>query len=378
VRNKIVAMLDRTEESIASTIRDKLRSTGLQTPAEVKRLQSIQRTVELLREKAWSDATDFLLNQMEDLAYQEPLFTQNMFVLSAPVIIETVIPPAIQLKGIALSRPFEGRLLKEWAETMKADDLRRIHAAIQMGMIAGEGSNVIAKRVVGTGLLDGRDGMTEQSRRQVDTIVRTAVQHVANSVRAEFFELNSDIIEAEVFVATLDARTTPVCRGLDGKRFQVGKGPRPPIHMGCRSIRVAVFNDSVLGSRPANAASRALLLDEFTEEQGLPQVDKRSELPFGIRGKFDSFEKKSLKNLIGRVPASTTYDAWLRAQPHSFQNEILGITKAKLFRGGLTLDKYTAVNGTELTLAQLAVKYKDAFKSANLDYSAFLNSRRGP
>jgi hypothetical protein len=51
-----------------------------------------------------------------------------------------------------------------------------------------------------------------------------------------------------------------------------------------------------------------------------------------------------------------------------FQNDTLGITKAKLFReGGLNLDKFVNRNGDELTLAQLAEREAAAFRAAGLD-----------
>src|SRR3546814_10812384 len=50
----------------------------------------------------------------------------------------------------------------------------------------------------------------------------------------------NDITEYR-WVSTLDGRTTSQCRSLDGKVFTIGKGPRPPIHMNCRSTTVAII-----------------------------------------------------------------------------------------------------------------------------------------
>lgn len=363
------ALLDRTEADIAMRIRDKLRnSKGLNTPVEVRRMQALIETVKAIRSSGWNEASSFLFDEMQKLSYQEPIFVAGLMALNAPVIIETVMPPARQLREIALARPFEGRLLSDWAATMEVEDLRRIQSSIQLGMVAGEGSETIANRVFGTMRLKGTDGATEMTRRQVQAITRTAVQYVANSTRDKFFQDNDDIIEAEVFVATLDARTTPICRALDGKHFEVGKGPRPPLHFACRSLRIAYFGEDQLGQRPAKSSTRRMLLDEFTEEEDLDSVDSRDDLPHGTKGQFDAFERTRVRELTGTVPASTSYNEWLRTQSNAFQDEIMGVTKAKLYRdGGLSLDKYVAANGTELTLAQLAAKYRDAFLAAGLD-----------
>lgn len=373
VRNEMAALLEKTEERLAERIRDRLRNTrGLNTPAEVKRMQTLLEDVARIRQVGWSAATDFLINEMVGLSAQEPLFAQGMFAANSTVVIDTVLPPARQLRAIALERPFEGRILKDWAETMRAEDIRRIHSAIQLGMVAGEDSATIARRVIGTRVFNGTDGVTEVTRRQVQAITRTAVQAVANGARDEFFQENADVIEAELFVATLDSRTTPICRALDGKRFEVGKGPRPPMHFACRSLRVASFDADYAGSRPAKASTRKQLLKEFSDQKGLSGISDREDLPKGSKGQFDLFERKRIRELTGQVPAATSYNEWLKGQSKAFQDEILGVTKAKLFRdGGLSLDKYVAVNGSELSLSQLAAKYGDAFKRAGLDPKSF-------
>jgi hypothetical protein len=58
----------------------------------------------------------------------------------------------------------------------------------------------------------------------------------------------------------------------------------------------------------------------------------------------------------------------MKRQPAAFQNDVLGVTKAKLFRkGDLTLDQFIDRRGNELTLKQLASQQADAFKNAGLD-----------
>lgn len=373
VRNRIRSLLDKSEEGIADLIRRRLAAgTGLNSPTDVRRLQALLDAIDKLRQEVWADATSWLEDQMVDLAYQEPIALANMISTVAPVVVSTTLPAPALLKAIALSRPFEGRLLRDWASTLEAEDLRRIHAAIQLGMVAGETTDAITRRVIGTTQLFGSDGVTELTRRQVQAITRTAVQHVANSARDETMRLNADVLLAEQFVATLDSRTTPVCRANDGKQFPVGSGPRPPLHIACRSLRVGVMDGEMLGERPAKASTTKQLLREFTDARKLPRVTSRDDLPRGTKGLYDTFARKRIRELTGRVPAVTSYQVWLQQQSRQFQEDTLGVTKAKLFRdGGLTLDKFVAADGTELTLAQLAVKQAEAFRAAGLDPSDF-------
>lgn len=370
VRNKINELLDQTEPELAALIEKRLNATkGMRKPADVKRFYALIEAIRALRDGAWNQARALLEGEALELAGAEAKFVQQALTLALPVVIDTVLPPASQLREIALSRPFEGRLLKEWAAKLQADDLHRIRTQIQYGMVSGEDSATIARRVIGTGILNGDDGVTSTTRRQVQAIVRTAVQHVANNVRAEFTASNTDLFEEEVIIATLDGRTTPVCRALDHKRFPVGKGPLPPLHIACRSIRVAVIDPEFIGERPAKPTTEEMLVREYKREAGLAPKGRntRQNLPYGHKTKYDAFSRKRIREITGPIPASTTYDQWLRTQSEEFQNDVLGITKAKLFRAGMKLDKFIDRKGDEINLAQLAKKDAQAFIAAGLD-----------
>jgi hypothetical protein len=57
----------------------------------------------------------------------------------------------------------------------------------------------------------------------------------------------------------------------------------------------------------------------------------------------------------------------LRGKPAEFQDEILGVTKGRLFReGGLTLDRFVDSKGREYSLDELRKRDADAFEKAGL------------
>ncbi len=373
VRNRMQSVLDATEQDIADKIAARLAGrSGLAIPVEWRRLQALVAQIEALRAGAWDEANKLLQNELVALALQEPVAVDNMVKVSLPVEVATVLPTNRFLKSIALARPFEGKILSEWAKGMAKDDVRRIGNAIQLGMTAGEDMRTISRRVVGTGALRGADGITELTRRQVDAVVRTAVMHVSNHSRDAYFAENADIIEAEYFVATLDSRTTPVCRANDGKVFPLGKGPRPPLHWRCRSLRVAHLSGTLLGDRPAKPFVQRELVEEYARRNRLGNIRSRDDLPRGTKGDFDSWSRARIREMIGPVPASTTYSQWLARQSRTFQDDTLGVTRAKLFRDGkLPLDRFVNRNGDQLTLAQLAQREAEAFKAAGLNPTNF-------
>lgn len=373
VKNRMQGILDATEQDIADKIISRLGNTkGLTTGVEWRRLQALVSQLEALRARAWDEANDFLKEQTVALSLQEPITIGGILQLTLPVEIATALPANNLLRSIALARPFEGRVLSDWANKMADEDIRRIGNAVQLGMTAGEDMRTIARRVVGTGTLKGADGITELTRRQVEAVVRTAVMHVSNHARDAFFRENADVIESEYFVATLDSRTTPICRANDGKTFPLGKGPRPPLHWRCRSLRVAAINGTLLGDRPAKPFVERELVEEYSRRNNLGLISSRDDLPRGTKGDFDTWSRGRIRELVGPVPASTTYSQWLAKQSQAFQDDTLGVTRAKLFRnGGLPIDRFVNRNGDELTLAQLAQRERAAFRAAGLNPANF-------
>ncbi len=373
VRNMMLGVLARTEEDINDKIRSRLHNNqGLTTPTELRRLQALMDSIRRVREPAWEEANSLLREHMIALSLAENVSLANMVTVTLPVAIDVLMPSDRLLRSIAIARPFQGQILADWAASMEADDLRRIHNSIQLGMTAGEDMATIARRVVGTGVLDFEDGTMQMTRNQVQAVVRTAVQHIANHSRTAWFLENADVVELERFVATLDSRTTPVCRANDGKQYKLGKGPVPPLHWQCRSLRVALFNGVLLGERPAKPFVERELVAQYSRDNGLGNISSRSDLPYGTKGSYDKWARGRMRDLIGPVPADTTYSTWLRGQSRVFQEDTLGIAKAKLFReGGLQLDRFVDRNGNELTLKQLAVKEREAFIAAGLDPGVF-------
>lgn len=71
-------------------------------------------------------------------------------------------------------------------------------------------------------------------------------------------------------------------------------------------------------------------------------------------------------SMNGQVPKKQTYQTWLKRQPVEFQNDVLGPTRAKLFReGGLSLDRFIEpTTGAGLTLDEIKSRNKEAWMSA--------------
>lgn len=373
IRKRIFALLDATEADVRQSVRERLRLYRGRTPTDVKRLQGLINEIKAIRGAAFDKIGEAWTDDLKALAAYEPRFTDATIKHHVPVEIETRLPPVSKLRAIVDTHPFQGRALKGWAKKVRSADLERIEAQIRIGLVQGEGVEQIARRIVGTIRLKGRDGVTQITRANAEGITRTAVNAISNRARAEYFAENKDLFTWELFVAVLDAATTPICRSLDGDRFPIGKGPMPPLHFNCRSLRTALLDPEPIGDRPMKPVTERGLLREFTAKEGLGSVTKRDDLPHGMRGRFDEFAKKRTREMIGRVPAKTSYAEFLKRQGAQFQEDVLGKTRAQLFReGGLPLKKFVNRAGDELTLSELAKREGAAFRRAGLDPEDFL------
>ncbi len=373
-RDKVHKLLDATEKDMAALIRRRLAGArGLEAPADVRRLQTLLKSIRATRLRAWDQVTETWVEELREIARAEPAAIDGMLKTVSPVVLETTLPSVSLLDSIVQTRPFDGKTLRSWASSIRQADISRIEDQIRIGLVQGESSDAIARRVVGTARLRGRNGVTEITRRQAAGITRTAVNAFTNQAKREFYRANADVFEEELYTATLDARTTRVCSSLDGETFPVGEGPIPPLHFNCRSLRVAVIDGQVIGSRPARAFTQRQLLREFTDDRGIARVTTRAALPRGTRGAFDSFAAGRMRELTGRVPAKVSYQQWLGRQSAAFQDDVLGQARGRLFRrGGLTLDRFVNRSGDELSLSQLARRDRDAFIRAGLDPEEFL------
>lgn len=375
VRNRVWKLLDATETDIARAIRRADRA-GLDTPVRLRVLERLLRDLRETRLRGWNGAREAWFEELRELARVEPKFVDGL-VKSAAAGVElgTALPPPVRLRAIVSTHPFEGRTMAQWADKVRRDDLERIESAVKVGLVQGESGQQIARRVVGTVGLSGRDGVTQVTRRQAAAITRTAVSSISSEARQAYFAENADLAPRKLFTATLDARTTAICRSLDGRTYAVDdpKAPVLPLHWNERSVYSPLIDGEVVGQRPRRDFTQRQLLREFTAENGISTVTKRGSLPRGTKGAFDAFARRRMRELTGRTAAKTTYGQWLGRQSAAFQDDVLGPTRGALFRrGGLKLDRFVMRDGSELTLPQLAQRHAEAFRAAGLDPADFL------
>jgi hypothetical protein len=244
-------------------------------------------------------------------------------------------------------------------------DVQKMLSYAKIGIVQGQTSADVARGIIGTRSSRYMDGEARKAFRDLESVILTLTNGIQNEAKQALYQANSDIIETELFVNTLDVRTTMQCiaagddgsHGLGDGVYPLGKGPIPPLHFRCRSLRVPYLDPDTFGTRWYNSSTEKELVKEYAEATKIDGVRGRDTLPRGHKTKFDKFARERRNELIGRVPAKTTYGEWLKTQTNEFQNQVLGPTRAEMFRkDGIKLDKFVARDGDVLTLEQLRKK----------------------
>ena len=250
-------------------------------------------------------------------------------------------------QGATITLP-NGEVVSKAFRGIATSQSERFSQVVRNGLLTGETTPDIAKRLIGSLQFSQEPTMisktlakiiaeggqsTAVTDSQVVALIRTSINQVANTASQQVYEANQDITQRYRYVATLDTRTSAICRALDGREFDYGKGPMPPQHFNCRSTTVPVINYKELGFSPPPPARRA--------------------------------------SMDGQVPADTTYGKWLKdkmpgeteADVIRRQQDALG-SKAPYFRDlankygpDAAIAKLVRDDGSELTLAQLRKRY---------------------
>jgi SPP1 gp7 family putative phage head morphogenesis protein len=237
-------------------------------------------------------------------------------------------------KGATITLP-NGEVLTKAFRGIAVDQSERFSQVVRNGLLTGETTPSIAKRLIGN-LQFGEEAKTVRqlvaaggqatavADNQIMALVRTSINQVANSASQQVYEANQDITKKYRYVATLDSRTSSICAALDGREFEYGRGPMPPQHFNCRSTTVPIIDPDILP--PSTIAKRA--------------------------------------SADGPVPVNMNYGQWLAEQSNKVKAEVLGPSKVPYFnrlvkKSGArdAMAKLVRDDGSELTLDQLRKRY---------------------
>ena len=130
------------------------------------------------------------------------------------------------------------------------------------------------------------------SRNRGRTLARTEVNYICNQADLDAYKIAN--VEEYEYLATLDMRTSEICRSLDGTVHKVSQAKVgvnfPPMHPNCRSTTVPKFSDQKVEERVARdedgqtiKVSRKMTQEQYINAY-VPEEDRERLLSF--RKKF--------------------------------------------------------------------------------------------
>lgn len=279
--------------------------------------RNLAKTIEDL--KAALSTPDFS-DEFQTIAQDEVKHLREYNKLAGFALFSHVLPQSA-VDNLINTTLLEGATVNAWNRGLNIDQKTRLEREIKIGVSLGETNELLAARVARA---------LGKSKRDAASIAVTAAGAIVSAVRQKFFEANADVIKAYKYQATLDTRTSALCRAYDGLMWDTNyepighsypfRQPRINTHFNCRSTIIPVIKGA----------------------------DELKNVPPATRSSMN-----------GYVPQDINFNDWLKTQPKDVIEKTLGAGRAELFlQGKITMRDLITQQGRELNLTQLK-KYRN-------------------
>lgn len=240
-------------------------------------------------------------------------------------LFSSVLPEA-SIERLVDSVQLEGATVKAWNNGLNVDQKKRLERELKIGVSLGETTPMLAQRIMQA---------LQKNKRDATAIALTGAGAIVSEIRQAFFEANAGVIKCYKYQATLDTRTSALCRAYDGLTWDkdyepIGhnfpfRKPRVNTHFNCRSTIIPVTKS----------------WDEL-----------------GVEG-MDEAGGRTRSSMNGYVPQDMTFNDWLKTQSSETIEKTLGKGRAELFmQGKITMRDLITQQGRVLDLGELAKKKK--------------------
>jgi SPP1 gp7 family putative phage head morphogenesis protein len=226
-----------------------------------------------------------------------------------------------------------------WADKKKLTD--NIEQMLSQEFVRGRGPNDIAR--------DFADRLNV-SYSNAQRLIRTEINYISNKGSLQAYK-DTGIVKKYRYLATLDSRTSDICRELDGEVFEIKEAKvgvnLPPLHPYCRSTTVPHFDDDDIGdliedriARDDDGEGRSVRLGENLKF--FDWVDKYGSESFKKKVTAQRAKFKGM-DMASSITEALVADEILKAfDPDEYepmtQEEIIESMKA--FYGGEYIDHY--------------------------------------
>ncbi|HLP30535.1 MAG TPA: phage minor head protein, partial [Geothrix sp.] len=312
-----------------------LIGSGVDTPRtdwQRARMRSLSKEAEKVIQETFGTISEAHLGEMGGLVRVSSAGVVSA--INEALGASIMVPPkwtAEQLAAIVGNTMIEGAPSATWWERQAHGLSEKFADTIRQGLLRGENIAQLRDRIMpldipgvdAVGKVDLRRipaqgrGVIWDARRNAEALVRTSVISLAGEAHLSAYEANADIMAGYQWCSTLDSRTTPICRALDGLRWDmnfdpIGHGfpyPGPTAHWGCRSFTLPVTKTWEELAREAHGNSK-------------------------LAKDLDKVEPGQRASMGGPVSGDLTYEGWFDTLKKAQQEDILGPKRYALWKQG--------------------------------------------
>lgn len=255
--------------------------------------------------------------------------------LDGAVKINTVALSAAQFKEF-LGGPTQGTPLPAWVDAAWGEAVSaKIKRNLNVAVLRGEGYQKAVR-----GLLDA--GLADFTEREAITIARTYVQTANVAAQMAVYAENDDLVKGWRWSSVLEPGysksgrgTCMSCASLDGRVFDLGKGPSIPLHPRCRCVAI-----------PVTKTWRELGIDRDEIEAAIR--------PYTIRSD-QNIDAGGMRAIIGSGRHQGDYASWWAKQSRDFRLNAVGPGRFELLEAGkIRFEDLVDGKGRQRTIQELA------------------------
>jgi SPP1 gp7 family putative phage head morphogenesis protein len=259
---KILKVYDSSQKQLEQIIFDLFKkygsSNGEQFYNELKKYERLKKLDEQIsnvtKEISTTEAailTALLIQVVKDSYYRNIyILEKNLkininFNLLKPEVIETLV-----------NMPIEGL---QFSERLYANQLKlkqNVKAVIIDGVTKGQDIKTMSKNL---------NEKMNIGRYNATRICRTETARVWYEGQKTAWTDTG--VKKVIYVATLDGRTSQICRSRDGKVYNLGEEPNLPAHPNCRSTYIPYLDDWKPSTRMDNQTKEFILYKTYEEWQ---------------------------------------------------------------------------------------------------------------
>jgi SPP1 gp7 family putative phage head morphogenesis protein len=298
-----------------------LSAKAEETPSHVRRKAYLEKQREELQKvlnEIYKDIGEGIKTRVVQLAQVMPGIIHKIVVESLPVSFTMGMGvPKLSKKEVVAwfeSSQIEGSFFNDWMKKLESNTVDRVISESRRSLVLHESPTKTAKRL---------QEALNVSRHSASTLLNTALQEAVNYAELEYYR---ERIPKVMFVAELDRRTCPLCRGLDLQVFDIkeAQAQKPPLHANCRCRLFPVFKSmEIYGLEKAKRVTR-----KDTKPRTIHHKDGTTSTT------YEGFETEL-------IPWKTTYNDWMTSMVESsdpkdraFAREALGKTRFELVKSG--------------------------------------------